>query len=112
MPRESTIPVRVVQEEIASVEHQIGLFVRALVGVGAENEAGQFVFAVPQQFDVIEITDRPAVKGQLGVIVEPEITDYADLMSDRPAWAPNKPGGTFRNEDLWPLIDRVRARRD
>lgn len=111
MPRESTIPVRVVQEEIASVEHQIGLFVRALVGVGSENASGQFVFDVPQQFDTIEICDRPAVKGPLGVTVEPEIADYAELMSDRPAWAPNKPAGHFRNDDLWPLIDRIRARR-
>lgn len=111
MPRESTIPVRIVQEEISSVEEQIGLFVRVLVGVGSQNEKGQFVFSVPQQFDVIEIADRPAVKGPLGVIIEPEITDYTDLMSDRPAWAPNKPAGTFRNDDLWPLIDRIRARR-
>ena len=111
MPRESTIPIQVVQEEIASIEHQIGLYVRVLVGVGSTNENGQVVFKVPQNFDAIEIQDRPESKGQLGVVVSPAITDYTELMSDRPQWAPNKPAGTFRNEDLWPLIDRVRARR-
>lgn len=111
MPRESTIPVRVVQEEISSVEHHIGLYVRVLVGVGSENGNGQFVFDVPQQFDVIEIADAHEVKGPLGVIIKDAITDYAELMSERPEWAPNKPAGTFRNADLWPLIDRIRARR-
>ena len=111
MPRESVIPVRVVQEEIASVEHQIGFFVRVLVGVGSENERGRFVFDVPQTFDVVEIQDRPEVKGAQGLTTSGAVTDYTDLMSDRPAWAPNKPAGTFRNEDLWPLIDRIRARR-
>ena len=28
MPRESVIPVQVMQEEIASVEHQVGVLVR------------------------------------------------------------------------------------
>jgi hypothetical protein len=35
--------------------------------------------------------------------------DFAELMSAGPTWAPGKPAGTYRNEDLWIFIDRYRS---
>lgn len=34
---------------------------------------------------------------------------FEDLMEANPSWAPNKPSGTYRNEDLWRFIDIMRA---
>ena len=36
--------------------------------------------------------------------------DFDELVSANPEWAPSKPPGTYRNEDLWMFIDRIRAR--
>ena len=38
--------------------------------------------------------------------------DYAELMAAAPAWAPNKPAGTWRREDLWRFIDKIRGARE
>lgn len=35
--------------------------------------------------------------------------DFAELVSENPEWAPSKPAGTYRNEDLWVFVDRKRA---
>jgi hypothetical protein len=36
--------------------------------------------------------------------------DYDELLSEHPAWAPTKPAGVFRKEDLWHFVDLIRAR--
>lgn len=110
MPRDTTIPAQSVQEDILSVEHHVGRFVRVLIGRGSTVD-GVFRFDVGQVFDVIDIRDIPAVQGDLGVVLAPEIPDYSELMSSAPTWAPNKPAGTFRNADLWIFVDRIRSRR-
>jgi len=93
MPRESTIPAQTVREEIRTLEeypaHGVtpGI-VRALVG--RVDEAGDFI--VPQQFVTYTI----------------EGEQYDELCGPPPAWAPDKPAGTYRNEDLWHFIDLMR----
>ena len=56
MPREATIPLKVVQEEIQSIRHNLGELVEVYVGVGSVNQDGKFVFDVPQNFEVYRIT--------------------------------------------------------
>lgn len=90
MPRQSTIPAQQVTEDIRSVEEITGLFVRVMVGT-IDSQTGDFT--VPQQFVTYEI------KGD----------DFAELMSANPEWAPSKPAGTYRNDDLWVFIDRIRG---
>lgn len=105
--REITIPSRTVFEDIKSFEHQIGIFVDVLVGIC--DETGHFE---PQVFDRILIQDIPERRNRItNELLTPAITDYTDLLSANPDWAPNKPAGTFRKEDLWVFIDRIRARR-
>lgn len=36
--------------------------------------------------------------------------DYDELMSESPEWAPNKPAGTYRDEDLLAYLDVVEER--
>lgn len=88
MPRESTIPAQIVREDISSIEEYPDQLVRVMVG--RVDETGEFI--TPQQFSMYEIVDD----------------DFAELMSAGPEWAPQKPAGTFRNDDLWIFIDRIR----
>jgi hypothetical protein len=80
------------REEIQVCRHTLGQGVELYVGTGQEYN-GKFVFDVPQRFEVVRIVGD----------------DYDALMSDRPAFAPNKPAGTFRYEDLWHFVDRQRG---
>lgn len=89
MPRQSTIPEQTVFEDIRSIDEVVGSHVRAMVG--RVDSAGEFI--VPQQYEVFEITGD----------------NFAELMSANPTWAPGKPAGTYRNEDLWIFIDRLRG---
>ncbi len=89
MAREIVIPAKTVREDIRSIEEVTGTLIRVLVGV--VDETGSFV--VPQNFAIYEIKDA----------------DFEELMSAGPAWALNKPAGTYRNEDLWIFIDRQRG---
>ena len=89
MARESVIPAQTVREELRTIEEITGLMVR--VSVGVVDAEGAFI--VPQTFTSYEIKDDA----------------FAELMSAGPAWALNKPAGTYRNEDLWIFIDRKRA---
>ncbi len=89
MARESTLPAQSVLEDIRSIEEYTGQMVRVLVGTVLPN--GSFV--VPQSFSIYEIKDD----------------DFTELMSANPIWAPSKPAGTYRNEDLWVFIDRQRS---
>ena len=102
--RTVTIPSQTVIEAIQTVEHNIGAYVRVVVGVGSEVN-GQFVFTVPQQFDTMIIENISEIKNSMtDEIVRPAITDYSDLMAQFP-------DGNFAADDLWPYIDRIRARR-
>ena len=102
--RTVTIPSQTVTEAIQTVEHNIGAYVRVVVGVGSEVD-GQFTFTVPQQFDTMIIENiTPIVNSMTGEVIRTAITDYADLLAQFP-------DGNFSADDLWPYIDRVRARR-
>ena len=72
-----------------TIEEITGLLVR--VSVGVVDAAGEFL--VPQTFASYEITGA----------------NFAELMSASPSWAIGKPAGTYRNEDLWIFIDRIRS---
>lgn len=50
------------------------------------------VFIVPQLFKTYEIRDN----------------FYVDLNSANPSWHPEKPEGTYFNDDLWHFIDILR----
>lgn len=91
MARQSSIPAQIVHEDIRAVEEYPGTLVRVMTGI--VDDSG--VFLVPQQFSTYEIKDD----------------DLAELMSESPAWAPGKPADTYRNEDLWVFIDRIRGRK-
>jgi hypothetical protein len=104
--REQIIPAQTLFEEIKSFEHEVGRWVRVLVGQLVNNEFP------PQQFDAIMIEDIPERRNSItGELIAAAVTDYTDLLSPNPDWAPNKPAGTFRKEDLWRFIDLVRSRR-
>lgn len=104
MPREISIPARTGLEEIQSIEHVRGAHVRVVLGVGSvkrlpvsigsDETTDVFVFDDHQQFKQVMIAGA----------------DYCELISERPAWAPNKPAGEFRKDDLWHFVDLIRAR--
>lgn len=89
MPREITIPTQVIFEEIESLqESPQNKFIRIVVGTIDENGN----FTNPQTFKFYEI------KAEM----------YDELNSANPSWNPNKPAGTYFNEDLWHFIDLIR----
>lgn len=98
--RTITIPEQTISEAIQSYDHYVGFKVMVVVGVGSETD-GVFHYTIPQQFQSYVIMDRPEqeIEGQ----VKPAITDYTDLITQFP-------DGTFGTDDLWPYIDRIRAR--
>lgn len=102
--RTVVIPAQTLTEAIQSVEHQIGYFVRVVVGVGSEVD-GQFVFNVPQQFDSIVIQNvEEVLDPETGAVLRPAVTDYSDLIAQYP-------NASFSTNDLWPYIDLIRSRR-
>lgn len=99
-----TIPQQTVSEEIQSYDHQIGSFVRVIIGVGTEVN-GVFEYTVPQQFDVVMIANRDATfDPQTGAQLQPALSDYSDLSAQYP-------NGSWSTDDLWPYIDLIRSRR-
>lgn len=89
MPRENTIPAKTVFEQIQSLsEFPDQKLVRVTFGLTDEN--GNFI--VPQQFNNLEIRDEM----------------YDELTSANPSWNPEKPAGTYFNDDLWHFIDLLR----
>lgn len=94
MARTAAIPAQTVSEEVRSLQEypKFGVtpgIVRAMVG--RVDDKGDFI--VPQQFETYEITGD----------------DYDELVGPAPAWAPDKPAGTYRNDDLWHFIDLQRG---
>ena len=92
MPREINIPAQTVQEEIRMITEVTGSVINVMVG--KVDASGEFI--VPQQFETYDIKED----------------NFTDLMSANPSWAPNKPAGTYRNEDLWHFIDIIRGQQN
>jgi len=90
MPRDVTVPAETFVEEIQSLEeYPNARHIRVTVGkLGLNNE-----FVVPQQFSLYKIQDEM----------------YTELNGPPTSWAPDKPDGTFRNQDLWHFIDILRS---
>jgi len=86
--RTVTIPTASITEDINSIEENPGIFVRFLVGKKQAN--GNWI--LNQQFETF------VVMGQ----------DYIDLNGVPLDWCPDKPTGTYRNEDLWHYVDKQR----
>jgi hypothetical protein len=91
MPRNITIPAQTYTEEVQSIEeYPVDRLVRVVVGRIGDD--GRWI--VPQRFQTLEI------QGDL----------FDQLIGDGEGWAePDKPVGTYRNEDLWYFIDFLRA---
>lgn len=101
--RTVTIPTQTVVEAIQSVNYQVNAYVAVTVGVGSEID-GVFQFTVPQQFQSYTILNMPALfDPETGAEIKPAITDFSDLEAQYP-------NGSFSVDDLWPYIDRIRAR--
>ena len=88
--REVTIPATHVVEDIQAIAEMTNTHVIVYVGVRDPITSD---WVVPQTFkDYVIDKDK-----------------YAELVSANPTWAPNKPAGTYRNEDLWRFIDIIRS---
>jgi hypothetical protein len=89
-------------EEIQSYDHNIGYFVRVLVGKGNMVD-GSFVFTQSQQYQTYIITDTPAnIQSMTNIVLRPAITDYTDLITVT--------GGAITPDSLWASIDAIVAR--
>jgi hypothetical protein len=89
-------------EEILSYDHNIGFYVRVLVGTGSMVD-GAFVFTFPQQYQTYIIADAPAnIQSMTNIVLSPAITDYSDLITAT--------GGAITTDSLWSVIDLIRAR--
>jgi len=89
MPRQIEIPAQFVYEDIRSIEEVPGISVNVMVG--KTDSTGEFI--VPQQFSLYMIDGA----------------NYVELNGPPTSWAPDKPDGTYRNEDLWHFIDILRG---
>lgn len=89
MPRQIEIPAQFVYEDIRSIEEVPGISVNVMVG--KTDSTGDFI--VPQQFSLYMIDGA----------------NYVELNGPPTSWAPDKPDGTYRNEDLWHFIDILRG---
>lgn len=98
--RTITINGQTVYQEIQSYDHNVGNYVRVLIGTGKQVD-GKFEFDVPQQFQTCFIADKPErVAVMTGQVLDPAITDYSDLMAM----------GGITLENLWSIIDQINAR--
>lgn len=89
-------------EEILSYDHNIGSYVRVLVGTGSMVD-GSFVFTFPQQYQTYIIADAPEnIQSITNIVLRPAITDYTDLITAT--------GGAITPDSLWTAIDAIRAR--
>jgi hypothetical protein len=86
MARDITIPSQTIKEEIVVVEELVNQYVRVVVGV--LNEDGK-------TFNTNMGVKEYRIVGN----------NLAELNGPPTAWSPDKPTGTYRNEDLWHFID-------
>lgn len=89
MARDITVPAQTTREEIAVVEEAVGVYVRVTVGVLKPDNT----------FDLSVPIKEYRIMG----------ADMQELLGPAPEWAPDKPTGTYRNDDLWHYIDLQRA---
>ena len=88
MPRQVTIPSETVYEKIVYIEELPDAWVRASVGKTDANGV-----LLPNQ-----TAQRYTIEGD----------NLTQLLIGNPSWSPNKPAGTYDNEDLWHFIDLLR----
>lgn len=86
--RNTTIPAQTVTEDISSLDEVVGYQVRFLVG--KKDSDGNWITG--QQFETF------VVSGSV----------YEELNGPPLSWCPDKPTGTYRNEDLWHYVDLQR----
>src|SRR4051812_17231176 len=94
MPRTITIPAREVREEIRMLEEYpptvLGGPGSVRIVIGVVDDEGKWVESIPSR------------------TVQIDGSKYDELVGlTAPEWAPGKPPGTYRNEDLWPLVDAL-----
>jgi len=89
MPRQIDIPAQVVYEDIRTIEEVPNISVNVMVGT--TDSTGEFI--VPQQYSLYMIDGA----------------NYTELNGPPTSWAPDKPRGTYRNQDLWHFIDILRS---
>lgn len=89
MPRQIEVPAKVVYEKIALVEESPNSWVRASVALIDGN--GEYL------------------QGQVAQQYMIEGDNLTELLVGNPEWSPNKPAGTYDNEDLWHFIDILRT---
>lgn len=93
-------------EDIVLVEHNYNGLVKVLVGRGSSVDNIFQVFP-NQNLELYNITDDPGANiGEQ--VIRPAKMYYTELMSPNPVWAPNKPAGVFRKDDLWHFVDLLR----
>ena len=85
MPREINIPAETIFQDIRTIEEVPNISVRVLVG--QTDADGEFI--VPQQYT--------------SYLIDGE--NYIELNGPPTSWSPDKPTGTYRNQDLWHFID-------
>jgi hypothetical protein len=89
MARNIIVPATAATEDIVSLTEYPGKMVRFHVGL----VAGDGTILNPNSVEMFELTGD----------------NFAALMSGNPAWAPRKPANTYRNEDLWYFVDKLRS---
>jgi hypothetical protein len=87
-------------EEIKSYDHNIGNYVRVLVGIG-EMVDNVFVFNDSQQYQTyIVVNDLGRTNSMTGEVTRPPTLDYTNLLAL----------GPITVDTLWTIIDIIRAR--
>lgn len=90
MPREINIPAQQFYEDIYSLQElPDNQSIRVVVCV-TESDG---TFKVPSQCNEYIISGE----------------NYIELNGPATSWAPDKPDGTYRNQDLWHFIDLMRG---
>jgi len=86
--RTVNIPASTIFEAIGSINEVPGTCVNFLVG--KTDDTGEFIMG--QQFENFTVNGD----------------DYKELNGAPTSWAPDKPTGTYRNDDLWHYVDKQR----
>jgi len=89
MSRTINIPASSVTEGINDIQEIPGNSVRFLVGI-LDNQGN---FVIGQNFQIFVVSGD----------------DYTELNGPPTTWAPDKPTGTYRNDDLWHYVDKQRS---
>jgi hypothetical protein len=87
--RTVVIPEQTVLEDIGVIDESPGSQVRFTVGKKEAN--GNWI--VPQEFQIFVVAGE----------------QYVELNGPPLDWCPDKPVGTYRNEDLWHYVDMARG---